>query len=74
MNDHLSESGDVISGVPKGSVLEFTLFLIYINDVANILSKISVNFKLFAYDIKLYSKSSSPQNSSLQTAINWLVL
>ena len=74
---HLSNSGDVINGVPQGSVIGPTPFLIYINDVADTFTNNSVKFKLFAdstQNIKLYSKSSFRQNSSLQTAINGLVL
>ena len=74
VNGHLSNSGDVTSGVPQGSVLGPTLFLIYINDVVDAFTDNSVKYKLFADDIKLYSTSSSPHSSSLQTAIDRLVL
>ncbi len=46
-----SSSFPVISGVPQGSVLGPTLFLIYINHISNTLVS---NIKLFADDLKLY--------------------
>ena len=74
MNGQLSSNGDVTSGVPQGSVLGPTLFLIYINDVVDTFTDNSVKYKLFADDIRLYSTSSSPHNSSLQTAIDRFLL
>lgn len=45
----------VISGVPQGSVLGPTLFLLFINDVTDIFDGLSVTCKLYADDIKLYT-------------------
>ena len=43
---------DVSSGVPQGSVLGPVLFIIYINDMPDMLRKYC---KMFADDAKLYS-------------------
>lgn len=51
INDNLSDSCSVISGVPQGSVLGPLLFLIYINDIAN---NISSTIRLFADDCVIY--------------------
>ena len=45
----------VTSGVPQGSVLGPSLFLLYINDVCDFLSELNIRFKLFADDLKIYS-------------------
>ena len=43
------------SGVPQGSVLGPTLFLLFINDICDIFDGLRVKCKLYADDIKLYS-------------------
>jgi hypothetical protein len=45
----------VTSGVPQGSVLGPTLFVIFINDIADILIDLNVTMTLFADDVKMYS-------------------
>jgi len=51
----LSESVHITSGVPQGSILGPTLFLLFINDIEDILFRTFVRMKLFADDVKLYS-------------------
>ena len=46
-----SEWVDVISGVPQGSVLGPILFLIYVNDIPEM---VSCSIKMFADDTKLF--------------------
>jgi ribonucleases P/MRP protein subunit RPP40 len=56
LNSCQADSVPVISGVPQGSVLGPTLFLLYINDVSTIIfQNLAVTCKLYANDIKLYS-------------------
>lgn len=47
-----SHPGDVISGIPQGSVLGPLMFLIFINDIPHVFR--SSNVKLFADDCKIY--------------------
>ena len=55
LNNMFSHTVSVTSGVPQGSVLGPTLFLLFINDVSSIFKELEVELKLFADDIKLYS-------------------
>jgi len=55
LGDKVSQPVPVLSGVPQGSVLGPSLYLLFINDVSNIFYDLAVSFKLYADDIKLYS-------------------
>jgi ribonuclease P/MRP protein subunit RPP40 len=54
--DCISDRIPVTSGVPQGSVLGHTLFLIFINDICDVVSDLDVTMKLFADDAKIYSE------------------
>ena len=49
-----SQEYPVISGVPQGSILGSTLFLLYINDLPD---DVICNIAIYADDTTLYSKS-----------------
>ena len=71
LNGETSEWTNVTSGIPQGSVLGPVLFLLYINDLPDMVKNI---VKLFADDTKLYARVNTEyQRSSLQTDINNLV-
>ena len=65
INEQISESINISSGVPQGSVLGPLIFLIYINDLCDVIKHSSIY--LFADDIKLFNVSS--EKSSIQTDI-----
>ena len=52
MNGANSEWLEVTSGVPQGSVLGPLLFILYINDIVEV---IQCDLEIFADDTKLYS-------------------
>ena len=60
VNGELSSSKAVISGIPQGSVLGPLLFVIYINDLPDVVQS---NILLFADDTKIFSKVSSKDDA-----------
>lgn len=70
---HVSETVPVLSGVPQGSVLAPMLFLLFINDVADVSD---VKIRLFADDCILYQRIDTHQDqlklsNSLQKVETW---
>ena len=57
-----SSPAEVTSGVPQGTVLGPTLFLIYINDIAE---NINSNIRRFADDCVVYQQIDSPQDHAI---------
>jgi hypothetical protein len=55
VGDHLSCTEKVTSGVPQGSVLGPLLFLIFINDISEVVT--NSGLKIFADDTKVYFKT-----------------
>ena len=66
VNCNSSECSDITSGVPQGSVLGPTLFLIYINDIYT--SATNVSFHLYADDTCLFY--SNKNLKTLETNVN----
>ena len=62
----------VISGVPQGSILGLIIFLIYVNDIPNIVTSTA---KLFAHDTKIYRQINKVEDSiALQSDLTTLDL
>ena len=60
MDREKSFPGDVLSGVPQGTVLGPILFLIFINDIGE---RLNSNINLFADDCALYRNIRSEEDS-----------
>ena len=56
----LSNWEDVLSGIPQGSVLGSTLFVVFINDMPDEITSLS---KMFADDVKVFRQMRIQQHS-----------
>ena len=73
VNGCFSEWSKVISGVPQGSCLGPILFIIYINDLPEIVESLC---QMYADDTKIFSNSGSPElrnkiQSDLDRLVEW---
>ena len=59
----ISKISTILSGVPQGSVLGPTLFLLYINDIIDCFGDLMVSTKLYADDLKLYCSYATVDSS-----------
>ena len=72
LDNVISESVDVLSGVPQGSILGPLLFVLFINDIYENINKDS-NIALFADDTKIWRDINSElDGENLQNDINTL--
>ena len=74
INGVKSYCSQVSSGVPEGTVLGPTLFLLFINDLVNVIS--DCHIRLYADDVKLFKKIESLADvqllqKALSNLVNW---
>jgi len=76
INDLLSAVRNLLSGVTQGSTIGPLMFLIYVNDLIELLNTYDITVKFFADDVKLYVKVSSPNDvveldKALSALVSW---
>ncbi len=77
VNNQISDTNQIICGVPQGSVLGPLLFTIYINDLPEVLKFCKIN--MFADDTSIYKSGKNPEeievglNADLINIQEWLV-
>jgi hypothetical protein len=70
INGHHSQWADVASGVPQGSVLGPLMFVIFVNDLPDVVESL---VQLFADDVKLFRQTSTPEDcTTLQSDLDKL--
>ena len=62
LNGHVSKWSDVTSGIPQGSVLGPILFVVFINDLPDVVKS---TVRIFADDTKLYGSATTEQDRQL---------
>ena len=77
LDNHISDTVDVLSGVPQGSIIGPLLFVLFINDIYNNLDK-GTNVALYADDIKMWRQIDSHRDCKILqkdiTALNeWCI-
>ena len=74
INDLLSDVCNLLCGVIQGSVIGPLMFLVYINDLVELLASFNIKVKLFADNVKLYVRVVSvTDTTTLQKALTALV-
>ena len=74
VNNHLSYPTPVVSGVPQGSVLATSMFMIYVNDLSSVVSNSNSSVLTFADDTKIISKISNVKDkNNLQEDLNNII-
>ena len=76
LNGVASEWGSVTNGVPQGSILGPLMFIIFINDLPDVVEHCTVN--LYADDTAIYASDEDPGTvgseleQDLQQVANWI--
>ncbi|MGL4483039.1 MAG: reverse transcriptase domain-containing protein [Lactococcus garvieae] len=72
VGNHLSSASTVFSGVPQGSVLGPLLFLIYINDLPDLIRS---DILLYADDLKLWnSEDANTSQMDVDSIVQWSLI